>query len=81
MEFNAGGLKSVDTNIRFVSLQCSWVKKLYEDCFHGGKRIPLHSLRKHFGPSFKFHSNLPFKGKLLKRFPHFYCKQMPMNWK
>ena len=42
--------------------------------------IPLHLLSKYFGPSFKFHSNLHFEGKLLKDFPSFY-KQMLMNWK
>ena len=34
MEFKAGGIKSVDIRFKFVSLQCSWVKKLYDDCFH-----------------------------------------------
>ena len=34
MEFKAGDLKSVDIHFKFVSLQCSWVKKLYDGCFH-----------------------------------------------
>ena len=80
MEFKAGGLKSVDIRFKFVSLQCSWVKKLYDDCFHEWKIIPLHLLNKYFGPSFKFHSNLHFESKLLKDFPSFY-KQILMNWK
>ena len=80
MEFKAGGLKSVDIRFKFVSLQCSWVKKLYDDCFHEWKIIPLHLLNKYFGPSFKFHSNLHFESKLLKDFPSFY-KLILMNWK
>ena len=80
MEFKAGGLKNVDIGFQFVSLQCSWCKKLYDDCLHEWKIIPLHLLNKCFGPSFKFHSNPPFEGKLLKDFPSFY-KQMLMNWK
>ena len=44
MEFKAGGIKSVDIRFKFVSLQCSWVKKLYDDCFHEWKIIPLHLL-------------------------------------
>ena len=58
MEFKAGALKNVD--IRFNSLQCSWVKKLYH-IFHEWKIIPLYLLNKYFGPSFKFHSFHNFK--------------------
>ena len=80
MEVKAGGLKNVDIRFKFVSLQCSWVKKLYDYCFHEWKLIPLHLLIKCFGPSFKFHSNIHFESKLLKKFPSFY-KQILMNWK
>ena len=55
------------------------LKKLYDDCFHEWKIIPLHLLNKYFGHSFKFHSNLYFESKLLKDFPSFY-KQMLINW-
>ena len=79
-EFKAGGLKSVDLCFKFVSLQCSWVKKLHDDCFHEWKIIPLHLLNKYFGPSFKLHSNLHFESKLLKDFPSFY-KHILMNGK
>ena len=78
MEFKPGGLKNVDIRFKFVSLQCSLVKKLYDGCFQEWKIIPLHLLNKCFGPSFKFHSNLHFECKLLKDFPSFY-KQMPVN--
>ena len=80
MEFEAGGLKSVDTRFKFVSLQCCWVKKLCNNCFHEWNIILLHLLNKYFGPSFKFHSTLHFESKLLKDVPCFY-KQILMNWK
>ena len=67
-------------NIKFVSLRCSWLKTLYDDCFHEWKIIPLHLLNKCFDPSFKFQSNLNFESKLLKHVPSF-SKQIRMNWK
>ena len=39
MEFKAGGLRNIDIRFKFVSLQCSWVKKLYDDCFHEWKKF------------------------------------------
>ena len=32
--FEEGGLKNVDINSKIASLQCSWVKRLYDDKFH-----------------------------------------------
>ena len=32
--FETDGLKNVDINLKVVSLQCSWVKKLYDKNFH-----------------------------------------------
>ena len=40
--FENGGLKNVDTTLKAISLQCSWVKKLYDGNFHESKVIPLH---------------------------------------
>ena len=50
MEFKTGDLKNVDIRFKFVILQCSWVKKLYDDCFNEWKIIPLHLLNKCFDP-------------------------------
>ena len=72
MEFKVGDLKSVDIRFKFVSLQCSWLKELYDDYFQEWKIIPLHLINEYFGPSFKFHSNLHFGSKLLKDPPSFY---------
>ena len=69
--FETGGLKNVDINLKVISLQCSWVKKLYDENFHEWKVIPLHLIRITFGQNFKFHSNL-YDTKLLTSFPVFY---------
>ena len=61
MDFKAGGLKTLDTRFKIQCLQCSWVKKLHDDCFHEWKIIPLHLLGKYFGSSFKFHFSLHFE--------------------
>ena len=40
-DFKHGGLKNVNTQKKIISLQCSWVRKLYDDSFHEWKVIPL----------------------------------------
>ena len=73
--FETGGLKNVDINLKVISLQCSWVKKLFDENFHEWKIIPLHLIRITFGQDFKFHSNLSYDTKLLfcnYSFPVFY---------
>ena len=59
---------------RFLCLQCSWIKRLYDDSFHEWKVMPLHLISKHFDKSFFFHSNFFFKKKLIKSFSPFYKK-------
>ena len=70
--FETGGVKHFDINLKIISLQCSWVKKLYDENFHEWKIIPLHLIRITFGQNFKFHSNLSYDTKLLTSFPVFY---------
>ena len=64
--YENGDLKNVDIRSKINSLQSSWVKRLYDDCFHEWKIILFYQLNKTFGPSFKFHSNLSFKKSSLK---------------
>ena len=64
---------------KVTSLQSSWVKRLYDDCFHKWKIIPLYQLNKTFGPSFKFHPNLSFKKFSLKNLFPFY-RHMLNSW-
>ena len=70
--FETGSLKNVDINLKVISLQCSWVKKLHDENFHEWKVIPLHLICITFGQNFKFHSNLSYDTKLLTSFPVFY---------
>ena len=70
--FREGGLKNVDIQNKVTSLQISWVKSLYGDCFHEWKIIPLYLLKMTFGPTFKFHSNLSFDKPSLKKLLPFY---------
>ena len=70
--FETGGVKNVDINLKFMSLQCSWIKKLYYENFHEWKVISLHLICITFAPNFKFHSNLSYDAKLRTSFPVFY---------
>ena len=37
-----------------ISMQCSWVKRLFEDDFRDWKVIPLFLIGQHLGTNFKF---------------------------
>ena len=70
--FETGGLKNVNINLKVISLQCSLVKKLYDENFREWKVIPLNLIRITYGQNFKFHSNLSYDTKLPTSFPVFY---------
>ena len=59
-EYKDGGLKNVDISCKILSLQCSWIRRLYNDNFHEWKLIPLHLITMSFGSKFKFHSSVFF---------------------
>ena len=71
--------KSVDMQNKVNSLQSSWIKRLYNDCFHEWKIIHLNPLNKTFGPSYKFPSNPSFKKSSLKKLLPFY-RHMLNSW-
>ena len=71
-DFKHGGLKNVNIQKKIISLQCSWVRRLYDDSFHEWKVIPLKLIKKSFGSHFKFHSNLLFNISCINDFPSFY---------
>ena len=48
-EFKDGGLKNGDITSKVVSLQCWWMRKLYDQSFHEWKIIPLYLINKAFG--------------------------------
>ena len=58
---------------KIVSLQCSWIGRLYDNYFHEWKLIPLLLITMSFGSKFKFHSNIFFKKTSLK-------KLLPFHW-
>ena len=62
--FETGGLKNVDINLKVISLQCFWVKKLYDENFHKRKVIPLHLICITFDQHFKFPSNISYDAYL-----------------
>ena len=73
------GLKTLILIKKIISLQCSWIKRLYDDFFHDWKVIPLKLIEKTIGRFFKFHSNVSLNSSMLNSFPMFY-KDMITNW-
>ena len=71
-DFQNGRLRNVDVSSKTSSLQCSWVKKLYDQNLYDWKLIPMHFINNAFGKNFIFHSNLSFKTSVLDQFPTFY---------
>ena len=54
--YENGGIKNVDIFFKIVSLQCSWIGRLFDSNFHQWKVIPLKLIEKYLGKNFKFHS-------------------------
>ena len=78
--YKAGGLKNVDIPNKIIALQCSWIRRLYNNSFHEWKLIPLYLTEKSFGRSFKFHSNLLLESNKTKFFPSF-SREIFLYWK
>ena len=76
-DFQYSGLKNVDIKSKIISLQCSWVKKLYDESFHEWKTIRLTLIKNPFMECFIFHSNSNFS---LNSFPEFYINIFD-SWK
>ena len=55
-DYKSEGLKNINILNKIISLQCSWIRRLYDNSFHEWKLIPLFLIKKSFGSSFKFHS-------------------------
>ena len=43
--YDNGGLKNVDISSKIISLQCCWIKKLYDNTAPSWKVIPLHVIK------------------------------------
>ena len=78
-DYEYGGLKNVDIFSKVVSLQCSWIKRLFDNNFHQWKLIPLYLIRQYLGNSFNFYSNLEVSHSILCKFSKFY-KEIFIRW-
>ena len=58
-------------NLEIASLECLWVKQLYDEEFHEWEPILLHLIKSTFGINFKFHPNLGFDDSKISHFLHF----------
>ena len=70
-DFQYGGLKNIDIKSKIISLQCPWIRKLYDESFHEWKIILLALIKNTFAECFIFHPNLDFNISL-NLFPEFY---------
>ena len=77
--YDNGDLNNIHISSKITSLQCSWIKKLYDKTTPSWKVIPLHLIKTNLGINFKFHSNLDISVQKLKIFPN-YCKTIFKNW-
>ena len=71
-EHKTGGIKNADIFSKITSLQCSLIKRLYDNSFHAWKVIPLFLIKNYLGKNFAIHSNLSIKQKIVKKRPKFY---------
>ena len=78
--YKVGGWKIVNIKNKIIALQCSWIRRLYDNYFHKWKLIPLYLIERSFGTSFKIHSNLLFKSNKTKFFLSF-STEIILNWK
>ena len=69
-EYKGGGLKIIDILNKIISLRCSRIGRFYDNLFHEWKLIRLFFIKKSFGSSFKFYSNL-FSREIKLIFFHF----------
>ena len=67
-----GDLKNVVISNKISSLQCPWVKQLYNWNSHDRKLIPMHFINNVFEKN-SIHSNLSFKVSVLHEFRTFYA--------
>ena len=67
-----GGLKSAHIPNKLTSLQCSWIKRLYDTTTHCLTITPSLLIRKKLGKNFIFHSSLSINPNKIKEFPTYY---------
>ena len=70
--YENGDRKDVDIFYKIIGLQCSWIKRLFDDNFHNWKIMPLFLIKNKFGENFKFHSHVDIPKCSLNNLPCFY---------
>ena len=73
------GLKNVDIELKIISLNCSWICRLYNEVDHDWEIISLNYIHNTLGKNFTFHSNLSIPNKTLISLPLFY-KDIIKSW-
>ena len=73
--YENGGLKKLDILSKVISLQCSWIKRLYINPSHVWKIIISYLIDTYLGKNVEFYSNLGIPANKRKHFPTYY-KQM-----
>ena len=63
--YEKGGIKNVGLRNKIISMQCSWVRRLFKDDFHDRKVIPLFLISQHLGTGFRFHNNIVISNDIL----------------
>ena len=53
--YDNSGLKNINISSKIISLQCSWIKKLYDKTTPSWKVITLHLIKTNLGINFEFH--------------------------
>ena len=71
-DYETEGLKSLDILLKIVGLQCSWIRRLYDENFHPWKVTPLYLTDMQFGKNVKFDPNLNLRNFSLTIFPKYY---------
>ena len=78
-DYESGGQKNIDIFSKVVSLQCSWIKRLFDNNFRQWKFSLLYLIRQYLGKNLKFNSNLEVSHSILCKFPKFY-KEIFIRW-
>ena len=72
-------MKDVDAFTKVICLQCSWIKRLYDENVHNWKIIPSYLIKTIFWENFKFYPCLDRNIRSMKNVLNFY-KEMITNW-
>ena len=70
--YEKGDIKNIDLRNKIKNMQCSWVKRLFEEDFHDWKVILLFLIGEHLGKNPKFHNNIEIYNDIYSKFLSFY---------